>query len=74
MEKNYDFWNHGIHPITGFFIKDDRIVEVFSSDKYFLKPLKIPKNKHDIFFCLQKTLHIVGLYSRFAREPVFPSP
>ena len=47
MEKNYDFWNHGIHPITGFFIKDDRIVEVFSSDKYFLKPLIVPKNKHN---------------------------
>ena len=42
-----DFWNHGIHPITGFFIKDDRIVEVFSSDKYFLKPLMVPKNKHN---------------------------
>ena len=35
---------------------------------------KFPKNKHVIFFCLQKTLHIVGLYSRFVREPDFPAP
>jgi len=42
-----DFWNHSIHPITGFFIGDDKMVEVFSYDKYFLKPLIVPKNKHN---------------------------
>lgn len=43
-ETPYDFWNHNIHPITGYFlIENDRKVELFSNNKYLIKPFAIPK-------------------------------
>ena len=44
----YDFWNHNIHPITGFFlIENHNKNEPFSNDKYFIRPFELPKNKHN---------------------------
>ena len=47
MNKHFDFWNHGIHPITGFFIGDDRIVE-YNYDKYIIDTLILPRNKYSM--------------------------
>lgn len=48
MKGKYDFWNHGIHPVTGFFIADDRVVELYSYDKYIIDTLILPRNSYSM--------------------------
>jgi len=58
-EAPYDFWNHSIHPITGFFlIEKDSKIELFSNDKYFIRPFKLPKNKNNRIIELKPFNHL----------------
>ena len=57
MNKNFDFWNHGIHPITGFFIGDDRIVE-YNYNKYIIDTFILPKNKYNMKIQLRPVNHL----------------
>ena len=66
MNKHFDFWNHGIHPITGFFIGDDRIVE-YNYNKYIIDTLILPRNKYNmkiqsIIYLLKYKLHERNIY------------
>ncbi len=57
MNKHFDFWNHGIHPITGFFIGDDRIVE-HNYNKYIIDTLILPRNSYSMKIQVRQVNHL----------------
>ncbi len=57
MNKHFDFWNHGIHPITGFFIGDDRIVE-HNYNKYIIDTLILPRNSYSMKIQVRPVNHL----------------